>query len=149
MSMRLFLAVILVFSCVHLIHANDKERNDALAKMLTGSKFVGVFTIDGQEGIPAKEEYTIKSVKKLTKSDTWIFQARIKYGKQDVTLPVPVPIKWAGKTPVIEMDNLKIPLLGTFSAHIVIDDGKYAGTWKHGEAGGHMFGTITKIKETK
>ena len=149
MSMRSVLALILVFSYVHLIHANDKERNDALAKMLTGSKFVGVFTIDGQEGIPAKEEYIIKSVKKLTKSDTWIFQARIKYGKQDVTLPVPVPIKWAGKTPVIEMDNLKIPLLGTFSAHIVIDDGKYAGTWKHGEVGGHMFGNIIKIKESK
>mgnify|MGYP004055898043 FL=1 len=149
MSMRSVLALILVFSYVHLIHANDKERNDDLAKMLTGSKFVGVFTIDGQEGIPAKEEYIIKSVKKLTKSDTWIFQARIKYGKQDVTLPVPVPIKWAGKTPVIEMDNLKIPLLGTFSAHIVIDDGKYAGTWKHGEVGGHMFGNIIKIKESK
>lgn len=149
MSMRSFLALILVFSYVDLIHANDKERDDDLAKMLTGSKFVGVFTIDGQEGIPAKEEYTIKSVKKLTKSDTWIFQARIKYGKQDVTLPVPVPIKWAGKTPVIEMDNLKIPLLGTFSAHIVIDDGKYAGTWKHGEVGGHMFGSIIKFKESK
>ena len=149
MFMRSFLALILVFSYVDLVHANDKERDDDLAKMLTGSKFVGVFTIDGQEGIPAKEEYTIKSVKKLAKSDTWIFQARIKYGKQDVTLPVPVPIKWAGETPVIEMNNLKIPLLGTFSAHIVIDDGKYAGTWKHGEVGGHMFGTIINIKESK
>ena len=147
--MRSFLTLIMVFSYVHLIHANDKERNDALTEMLTGCKFVGVFTIDGQEGIPAKEEYTIKSVKKLTNSDTWIFQARIKYGKHDVTLPVPVPIKWAGETPVIEMNNLKIPLLGTFSAHIVIDDGKYAGTWKHGEVGGHMFGTIIKIKESK
>ena len=147
--MRSFLLLILIFSYLPLIHANDKERNDALTKMLTGSKFVGVFTIDGQEGIPAKEEYTIKSVKKLTKSDTWIFQARIKYGKQDVTLPVPVPIKWAGETPVIEMNNLKIPLLGTFSAHIIIDDGKYAGTWKHGEVGGHMFGAIINIKESK
>ena len=144
--MKSLLTLFLVLFCVHLTQADDQERNAALEKMLSGSKFIGVFTIDGQEGVPAKEEYTIKSVKKLTKGDIWIFQARIKYGKQDVTLPVPVPIKWAGKTPVIEMDSLKIPLLGTFSAHIVIDDGKYAGTWKHGKVGGHMFGEIKKVK---
>ena len=133
--------------CAALALADDKERNVALEKALTGTKFSGVFTIDGKEGVPAKEEYTILSVKKVEQSDLWVFKARIKYGKQDITLPVPVPIKWAGKTPVIEMDNLKIPLLGTFSAHIVIDDGKYAGTWKHGKVGGHMFGSILKIEK--
>ena len=30
---------------------------------------------------------------------------------------------------------------------IVIDDGKYAGTWKHGKVGGHMYGKISKIKK--
>ena len=133
--------------CAGAVIADQDARNSALETALTGTQFVGVFTIDGQEGVPAKEEYTIISVKKAEKSDLWIFKARIKYANQDVTLPVPVPIKWAGKTPVIEMDNLKIPLLGTFSAHIVIDDGKYAGTWKHGEVGGHMFGAIKKLKK--
>ena len=132
--------------CAGLVLADDKQRNAALEKALTGTKFVGVFTIDGKEGVPAKEEYTILSAKKADVGDLWLFKARIKYGNQDVTLPVPVPIKWAGKTPVIEMDNLKIPLLGTFSAHIVIDDGKYAGTWKHGKFGGHMYGSIIKVK---
>ena len=132
--------------CAGLVLADDKQRNAALEKALTGTKFVGVFTIDGKEGVPAKEEYTILSAKKADEGDLWLFMARIKYGNKDVTLPVPVPIKWAGNTPVIEMDNLKIPLLGTFSAHIVIDDGKYAGTWKHGKFGGHMFGSIVKVK---
>ena len=132
--------------CAGLVLADDKQRNAALEKGLTGTKFVGVFTIDGKEGVPAKEEYTILSAKKADVGDLWLFMARIKYGNKDVTLPVPVPIKWAGKTPVIEMDNLKIPLLGTFSAHIVIDDGKYAGTWKHGKFGGHMYGSIIKVK---
>ena len=145
--MKPFFALWLGMLCVGVALADEAVRNSALEKTLTGTKFVGVFTIDGQEGVPAKEEYTIISVKKAEKSDLWIFKARIKYANQDVTLPVPVPIKWAGKTPVIEMDNLKIPLLGTFSAHIVIDDGKYAGTWKHGKAGGHMFGTIKKLKK--
>ncbi len=132
--------------CAGLVLADDKQRNAALEKALSGTKFVGVFTIDGKEGVPAKEEYTILSAKKADVGDLWLFMARIKYGNKDVTLPVPVPIKWAGKTPVIEMDNLKIPLLGTFSAHIVIDDGKYAGTWKHGKFGGHMYGSIIKVK---
>ena len=140
-------ALLVWIFCASLVLADDKERNAALEKTLTGSKFVGVFTIDGKEGVPAKEEYTIISAKKTDEGDLWLFKARIKYGNKDVTLPVPVPIKWAGKTPVIEMDNLKIPLLGTFSAHIVIDDGKYAGTWKHGKVGGHMFGSILKIEK--
>jgi hypothetical protein len=145
--MKPFFALWLGMLCAGAVLADEDARNSALETALTGTKFVGVFTIDGQEGVPAKEEYTIISVKKAEKSDLWVFKARIKYANQDVTLPVPVPIKWAGKTPVIEMDNLKIPLLGTFSAHIVIDDGKYAGTWKHGEVGGHMFGAIKKINE--
>ena len=145
--MKPFFALWLGMLCAGAVLADEDARNSALETALTGTKFVGVFTIDGQEGVPAKEEYTIISVKKAEKSDLWVFKARIKYANQDVTLPVPVPIKWAGKTPVIEMDNLKIPLLGTFSAHIVIDDGKYAGTWKHGKVGGHMFGTIKKINK--
>ena len=145
--MKPFFALWLGMLCAGAVIADQDARNSALETALTGTQFVGVFTIDGQEGVPAKEEYTIISVKKAEKSGLWIFKARIKYANQDVTLPVPVPIKWAGKTPVIEMDNLKIPLLGTFSAHIVIDDGKYAGTWKHGKVGGHMFGTIKKINK--
>jgi hypothetical protein len=36
--------------------------------------------------------------------------------------------------------------LGTFDARVVIHDQKYAGTWKHGEVGGHLFGTIEKLQ---
>ena len=31
--------------------------------------------------------------------------------------------------------------LRPFSAHVVIDRGKYAGTWAHGNKGGHLYGT--------
>jgi len=79
----------------------------------------------------------------------FLFRARVKYGKTDITLPMPLPIKWAGDTPVISMDKLSIPGLGTFSAHVVIDGDKYAGTWKHGKVGGHLFGKISRIKTTQ
>ena len=121
----------------------------ALEKQLSGTKFIGGFTIDGKEGAPAKEEYTILSVKKIGKGDLFLFRARVKYGKTDITLPMPLPIKWAGDTPVISLDNLSIPGLGIFSAHVVIDGDKYAGTWKHGKVGGHLFGKISRVKTTQ
>ena len=109
---------------------------------------LGQFTIDGG-GKQAKEEYTILKVKKLPAKDLWLFTARVKYGKTDLTLPMPIPVKWAGDTPVISMDKLKIPLLGTFSAQVVLDGNRYAGTWQHGKVGGHLFGSIEKVEKEK
>ena len=42
------------------------------------------------------------------------------------------------------MDTLTIPVLGTFSFHILIDGNRYAGTWQHDQVGGHMWGLIQK-----
>ncbi|MAE30433.1 MAG: hypothetical protein CMO43_02360 [Verrucomicrobiales bacterium] len=113
---------------------------------LTNAVLAGKFTITGKPSPPREESYTIRSVTKMAQGDYWLFTARIKYGKRDVTLPMPIPVKWAGDTPVISLDNLTLPGLGTFSAHVVIDGDKYAGTWAHGQVGGHMFGTIGKAK---
>ena len=113
---------------------------------LTNAVLTGQFTIVGKETPPSRESYTILSVKKMSQGDLWVFTARIKYGKRDVTLPMPIPVKWVADTPVISLDKLTLPGLGTFSAHVVIDGSKYAGTWAHGEVGGHMFGTIVPAK---
>jgi hypothetical protein len=56
-------------------------------------------------------------------------------------------VKWAGTTAVITLDDLTIPGLGTFSSRVVIDDGKYAGTWRHDKVGGHLFGVVEKLTE--
>jgi hypothetical protein len=58
-----------------------------------------------------------------------------------------VEVKWAGKTPVITLDNVTIPGLGTFSSRVVIDGPLYAGTWQHDAVGGHMFGKIVPVGE--
>ena len=112
-------------------------------KTLTNAEMTGQFTLVGKEVPPIKESYTIHSVKKMSQGDYWVFTARIKYGKKDITLPMPLQVKWAGNKPVIYLDNVTIPGLGTFSSYTVIDGDKYAGTWQHGDVGGHMFGTIT------
>ncbi len=120
------------------------------SEQLSGAKFVGHFTLFGkEEGALKKEEYTVTSVTKLDEGDYWLFKARIKYGDKDVTVPMPLEVKWAGDTPVITLTDTTIPGMGTFSARVVVYRNTYAGWWQHGEAGGHLFGKIEKIKEEK
>jgi hypothetical protein len=128
--------------------ASKEELIKNLEKTLTGAKLTGRFTITGKEDMaPAPEEYTITSARKLIDGDQWMITARIKYGKTDKRFPVPIDIQWAGATPIMTLDKVTIPGLGTFSTRVVIHDGLYAGTWRHDAVGGHLFGTITRAEE--
>ncbi|HUE74794.1 MAG TPA: hypothetical protein VMP01_28255 [Pirellulaceae bacterium] len=119
-----------------------------LEKTLTGAKLTGRFTVTGKDDMaPAPEEYTITSARKLIDGDQWMITARIKYGKTDKSFPVPIDIQWAGTTPIMTLDKVTIPGLGTFSTRVVIHEGLYAGTWQHDAVGGHLFGTISRAEE--
>ncbi len=124
----------------------QQELYDKLERYLSGAKFVGKFTMTGREAnAPAAEEYHILSAKKGEHGDQWLLKVRIKYGGKDMTVPLPpMDIKWAGETPVITVDQMTIPGMGTFDARVLIRKGKYSGTWTHNEVGGHLFGTIEK-----
>ena len=120
----------------------------AFTEAMTNVKLVGVFTVDGaDEGRMQRDEYTISSVTKSPKGDVWIVSARMRYGDVDLTLPVPVEVKWAGTTPMIILDKVTIPGLGTFSSRVLIDGPRYAGTWQHDAVGGHMFGKIVPAED--
>ncbi len=128
--------------------SDDADRIERLSKYLTGTRWTGQFTIVGNDAKPpAPEEYEIMEAIKSEEGDNWNLVVRIKYGKKDVTLPLPpLEIKWAGETPVITVDRLTIPTMGTFDARVLIRRGQYAGTWAHDDVGGHLFGTIDKIE---
>lgn len=118
----------------------DLER--AFAERMQNVTLVGHFTIEGRdEGGGRPERYEIERVTKVGDSD-WRFDARLTYGDIDVTLPVTVPIVWAGDTPMITITNLTIPTLGTFTVRLMVYDDRYAGSWQHGESGGLMYGVI-------
>ena len=121
-----------------------QKRYDEFTKMLTGAKLVGRFTIIGK-GDSGEEEYTIKEVRKLKDGDYWLFKAQIKYGgNKPYTVPIPLEVKWADDTPMITLTDFKILGQGPFSSRVIFYNGKYAGTWSHGEVGGHMFGRIVR-----
>ena len=122
----------------------DREKLEKeFAEKLTGATLVGHFTMDGREGVPREERYSILSVKKLA-GDMWVFTARVQYGKKDVTVPIPLPIKWAGDTPVITLTDATIPGLGTYTARVMFYKDQYAGTWSGGDHGGHLWGRIER-----
>lgn len=128
----------------------DREQLfESFSALLKKSALVGTFMVDADpNGDRKPERYEISKVVKQPQGDYWNFFARIKYGDYDLTLPIPVQVKWAGNTPVITVDNLTIPGLGSeFDARIVISDNKYAGTWRHGKVGGLMFGHIERQAE--
>jgi hypothetical protein len=120
------------------------ERFAALEKALSRTALVGHFVVTGEEEIELKSErYELKSVRHVG-GNQWLFSARIKYGDHDVTLPLTLPVKWAGDTPVITVDKMPIPGLGTFTARVMIYADHYAGFWSGGDHGGHLFGVIER-----
>jgi hypothetical protein len=117
-----------------------------LEEDLSGVKLTGSYTVTGKEiSTPKNETYTIQSAKKLDEPDLWLIKAQMSYGGKATTYPIPLEIKWAGDTPMISMTDMEIPGLGTFSTRLIFYEGRYAGTWQHGKAGGHLFGTFEKL----
>jgi hypothetical protein len=124
--------------------ASLTELERQFTEQMKGAALVGQFTIDGREDRAGRpERYDISSVQKGA-DDRWQFNARIRYGKNDVTLPITVPMRWIGDTPMITITDFSIPTLGTFTARVFFHGDRYSGTWQHDKVGGHMFGRIEK-----
>lgn len=127
---------------------SQEELEKQFAETMSGATLIGNFTVVGLNGDkPLKEDrYTLGKVSKL-KNDLWSFEARIQYGDHDVKLPLALPVKWAGDTPVISVTDVAFPGLGTYSARVLVYRGWYAGTWHGDTHGGQMYGRITKEKD--
>ncbi len=124
----------------------DLERH--FTERMQNVVLVGHFTIEGREargGNP--ERYELTSVAKVDDGQ-WRFDVHMVYGSVDVTLPVVVPIVWAGDTPMVTITDFSIPTLGTFTARVMFYDDRYAGSWQHGQYGGLMYGAIEPLDLT-
>lgn len=133
---------------------NEKEQ--AFADLMKDAVLIGNFTVnrekkegDAEKGAgkqQSPERYGIKSIQKVGE-DQWLVNSQIKYGKLDVTVPVPVQVHFANDTPVLSVTDLSIPLVGSeFTARVMFFDNQYAGTWRHGKVGGLMYGRVEKAK---
>lgn len=127
-----------------------EELEKSFQEQLANCEFVGRWSLveNGALGEEKEERYNIINAQKAG-NDLWIIRARVQYGDKDVTVPVPVYVKWAGDTPVITLTDAAIPNLGTYSARVVIHEGKYAGTWSGGKHTGFLHGVIKKKSVSK
>jgi len=129
----------------------DKRQTERFAefeKLLTKSKLVGRFTVLGDDDRELRDEvYFIDQITKMEQGDYWLFKARLKFESHDFSAPLPLEVQWAGDTPVITLTDFTIPGLGTFDSRVLFYNHKYAGTWTHGDKGGHLFGVIEPAEE--
>jgi hypothetical protein len=109
---------------------------------------VGTFTVaGGDDRGPRSDRYDISSVEKVG-NDLWRFNASMDCCGVNGTIPIVVPLRWYGDTPMIMMTDTSLPGLGTFTVRVFFYGDRYTGTWQHGAVGGHMSGQIEKQTRT-
>ena len=121
------------------IKQDELDRN--FEQMMKGVTLVGRSTRTNSDQVAGEERYVISGTTKLT-GETWLLRTRLQLGGRDIPVPLPVTIKWAGDTPVITLNELSIPGLGTYTARVVLYRDQYAGTWSGEHDGGQVFGKI-------
>lgn len=163
LSLRLSSLYLCLVACAHVIvdptsaqqpaapdsSTSQAEREAALVKMLSGATLDGNFTMTDSSATGSDQnapklthdKYTLGEVKKLD-GKQWLIPARIQYGDRDFTVPLTLPIEWAGDTPVIIVENVGLPGLGGVSARVMFFADHYAGFWQHGTRSGNLFGVI-------
>ncbi len=120
----------------------EQRRLEALfAQQMSGCTMTGRFTVDGDTAPAQPDRYTLGEVRKV-RDEKWRVEAKIEYGDKSATVPLTVDVLWAGETPMIQVSNLTVPTLGTYSARVLVDGERYAGTWSGKRHGGQMFGRI-------
>lgn len=120
----------------------EQRRLEALfARQMSGCTMTGRFTVDGDAAPAQPDRYTLGEVRKV-RDEKWRVEAKIEYGDKSATVPLTVDVLWAGETPMIQVSNLTVPTLGTYSARVLVDGERYAGTWSGKRHGGQMFGRI-------
>jgi hypothetical protein len=118
------------------------ERERAFAERMRNVALVGSFTTEGDAApAPSAERYGIVSAEKVG-DDLWRFTADLDCCGIHGRMPIVVPLRWAGDTPMIAMTETTLPGLGTFTVRLFFHADRYAGTWQHGERRGQMQGRI-------
>jgi hypothetical protein len=129
-------------SAVNPASLTDLERQ--FTERMRDVSLVGSFTVAGRESRTAHEDrYDIASVEKVG-DNLWRFNAGMKCCGVNGTIPIVVPMRWNGDTPMIMMTDTSLPRLGTFTVRVFFYGDRYAGTWQHGAVGGLMSGHIEK-----
>jgi hypothetical protein len=140
--MPAYASILLVLAACGRKDLGQETLERQFSEKLSGATLAGRFSVTGGENL-AEDRYDIEKVSKIA-GDKWLIQARIRYGTRDLTIPVPVTVKWAGDTPVIQLTDVEVPGIGSFTVRLLVYGDKYAGTWAGKDHGGEMSGRILR-----
>lgn len=138
MSPRILAAALLLFTaCSRQDPASEQAKLEReFETMLTNATLVGSFSVGSRI---SGDRYKVTKVTHLA-GDKWLIHSQI--GKKDISIPVPVTVRWAGDTAVIMLTDVGLPGMSTYSARVLFYRGQYAGTWSSPKHGGQMWGVI-------
>jgi len=127
----------------------QEELDRWFTEKLANCVFSGSYSVTqgDEEKSAVMEKYAISKVTKVNDT-SWLFAAKWQIQGKEFPIALPLTILWAGKTPVITLEEVTIPGLGTFSSRVLIHEDWYAGTWSHGKVGGHLWGRIEHPADT-
>jgi hypothetical protein len=127
--------------------SSPEELESAFKSMLAKATLTGRWCSlkEGKMGPEKEDKYTIVSAEKLG-GDKWQIHTRIRMNQQEMVVPIPVQMKWAGDTAVMIVEKLQYPGGGTYSARLIFYNKTYSGTWSGGDHGGLMYGIISNEK---
>jgi len=130
---------------------SQEELEGKFKAMLTKATLAGRWAPikDGTLGDEKTDKYEIVSVGKVS-GDSWVVNAKMKYGGREFVAPFPVKVRWAGDAAVLSVENLQMPGgQNSYSARVMFYENTYAGTWSGGSHGGMLSGLITQEKDEK
>src|SRR6185503_6218682 len=126
----------------------DVERQ--FTERMRDVSLTGTFTVNGREprsadgrSGPRADRYDIASVEKVGEN-LWRFNTRMQCCGVTGQIPIVIPMRFVGDTPMIMMTDTEIPGIGTFTVRLFFYGDTYSGTWQHGKVGGQMSGRIEK-----
>ena len=121
---------------------DQEKREEAFAELLTGARLTGWFTESRHpDAPPVKDSYVISRAEKAD-GKQWLIEAVI--GESGLKVPLYLDVEWAGDTPVITLDQVPVPQMGTFDARVLVHGKSYAGVWQGKDHGGEMAGRIER-----
>jgi hypothetical protein len=130
---------------------SQEELEAKFKTMLTKATLAGRWAPikNGTLGEEKEDKYEIVSVGKVN-GDSWVVNAKMKYGGREFVAPFPVKVRWAGDAAVLSVENLQMPGgQNSYSARVMFFENTYAGTWSGGGHGGMLSGLITQEKDEK
>jgi len=123
------------------------EVERAFAERMHDVTLTGSFTVAGRDRPARPDSYEIASVEKVGE-DLWRFNASMQCCGINGHVPIVVPMRFVGDTPMIMMTDTSLPGIGTFTVRLFFYGDRYSGTWQHGKVEGQMSGRIEKTSAT-